>query len=120
MARIELKRAYEAPSASDGHRVLVDRVWPRGVSRARLRIDLWAKDLAPSTELRRWFGHDPARWSEFQVRYFDELDGQGEAIGALSELSARETVTLVFGAKDQEHNNAVALKTYLERRAKRR
>jgi uncharacterized protein YeaO (DUF488 family) len=120
MARIELKRAYEAPSASDGHGVLVDRVWPCGVSRVRLRIDLWAKDLAPSTELRRWFGHDPAKWSEFQVRYFDELDRQGEAIGTLSELSAQATVTLVFGAKDQDHNNAVALKTYLERRAKRR
>lgn len=114
---IKVKRAYEAPARSDGYRVLVDRVWPRGVTRDALRLDAWTKDVAPSAGLRKWFGHDPAKWDEFERRYFAELDGQPEAVAGLLEACRRGTVTLVFGARDVEHNNAVALKQYLERRS---
>jgi uncharacterized protein YeaO (DUF488 family) len=113
---IDLKRAYDPPAKSDGRRMLVDRVWPRGIARDDLRIDAWLKDLAPSTGLRKWFGHDPAKWDEFKKRYARELE---QRAGALEELVAQARaghVTLVFGAKDTEHNNAVALKEHLERR----
>lgn len=105
--RIKVKRAYEAPGRSDGHRILVDRIWPRGASKDDLRLDGWVKEIAPSTELRRWFGHEPAKWDAFKKRYFQSLLARTRA----------ERVTLVFGAKDSRHNNAVALKEYLERRA---
>jgi uncharacterized protein YeaO (DUF488 family) len=110
----KLKRAYEETARGDGARVLVDRVWPRGVSKAEARIDHWAKELAPSTGLRKWFGHEPARWDEFKRRYFAELESQGEALRELRKLARGKTVTLVYGAKDMEHNQAVALKEYLE------
>jgi uncharacterized protein YeaO (DUF488 family) len=108
------KRAYEKPARGDGCRVLVDRLWPRGVSKAEAKIDHWAKELAPSTALRKWFGHDPERWPEFKRGYFAELESQGEALGELRKLARGKTVTLVYGAKDVEHNQAVALKEYLE------
>lgn len=111
---LKVKRAYDPPSRSDGCRVLVDRVWPRGISKEALRLDHWCKDVAPSTELRKWFGHDPEKWEAFRERYFAELDAHPEALAELVEACRGETVTLVFGAKDADHNNAVALKAYLE------
>lgn len=114
---IRLKRAYDPPGADDGYRVLVDRVWPRGVSKDDLALDEWAKQLAPSSELRRWFGHDPGRWDEFRRRYAAELEGSDpEARDVLDRLRARAregTVTLVYSARDTEHNNAVALGEHL-------
>jgi uncharacterized protein YeaO (DUF488 family) len=118
LPRINLKRAYDPPAKADGRRVLVDRVWPRGVSKASLRLDSWLKELAPSSELRKWFNHDPVKWSVFSDRYFRELDKRPEAIAALLAKCREGTVTLVFGAKDTCHNNAVALKAYLEQRSK--
>ncbi len=105
---VALKRAYETPSVEDGFRVLVDRLWPRGVSRDEARIDLWLKDVSPSAELRKWFGHDPARWSEFQRRYRTELEN-GTALDELRALARKHHVTLVYSARDEEHNNAVVL-----------
>lgn len=113
---IALKRAYEAPDTDDGYRVLVGRLWPRGISKATAHIDLWLKEIAPSTVLRQWFGHDPARWADFRERYFRELDGNAEAVAQLMEHVRRGKVTLVYGARDSEHNQAVALKAYLESR----
>jgi uncharacterized protein YeaO (DUF488 family) len=110
---VKLKRAYEPPEPSDGFRVLVDRLWPRGVSKSSARIDLWLKEIAPSAALRKWFGHDPSKWEEFRSRYFHELDQNREAVGKLQGQVRHGTVTLVYGARDQEHNNAVALKEYL-------
>jgi uncharacterized protein YeaO (DUF488 family) len=113
---VRLKRAYEAPSRSDGYRVLVDRLWPRGVSKASARLDLWAKDVAPSPALRRWFGHDPARFAAFARRYAAELR-EPPARGLLAELTrraARGTVTLVYGARDEAHNGAVVLRDAIE------
>ena len=114
-SHVKLKRAYDTAARSDGHRILVDRMWPRGVAREALRIAEWVKDAAPSAGLRKWFGHEPARWPEFKRRYFQELDRHPEALMPLVEKSRTGTVTLVFAAKDAEHNNAVALKEYLER-----
>ena len=118
-SHVKLKRAYDTAARSDGHRILVDRIWPRGVAREALRIADWVKDAAPSAGLRKWFGHEPARWPEFKRRYFQELDRHPEALMPLVEKSRTGTVTLVFAAKDAEHNNAVALKEYLERRTPR-
>ena len=112
---IRLKRAYEKPTASDGFRILVDRVWPRGVTKERLKADLWLKDMAPSTELRKWFGHDPKKWDEFRRRYFKELDAHPEPIRLLGEKVRDGDVTLVFGSKEERFNNAEAIKEYLER-----
>jgi uncharacterized protein YeaO (DUF488 family) len=110
---IKLKRAYAPPTSDDGFRVLVDRLWPRGVSKSAARIDLWLKEIAPSAALRKWFGHDPAKWSEFRARYMWELQKKG-AVEQLMAHVRHGTVTLVYGAKDQEHNDAVALKEFLE------
>jgi uncharacterized protein YeaO (DUF488 family) len=115
---IDLKRAYDLPTKSDGRRILVDRVWPRGIARDDLRIDAWLKDLAPSTELRKWFGHDPAKWDEFRKRYAGELEQRSEALEELVENARAGQITLIFSAKDTQHNNAVALKEHLERRLK--
>jgi uncharacterized protein YeaO (DUF488 family) len=111
---ILLKRVYESPAPHDGFRILVDRLWPRGVSRSAAHIDLWLKDVAPSTALRKWFGHDPTKWAEFRDRYFSELRSNPEAIEQLNEHVRRGVVTLVYAAKDTEHNHPVALKAYLE------
>ncbi len=112
---IRLKRVYDPPSAEDGERYLVERLWPRGMSRQSLHLSGWLREVAPSAELRLWFGHDPAKWAEFRRRYFRELDTRPEAWKPLLEAARRGTVTLLFSARDAEHNNAVALKEYLER-----
>ena len=113
---IQLKRVYEKPSRKDGLRILVDRLWPRGLTKARAAVDLWLKDLAPSTELRKWFGHDPAKWKEFQVRYRKELLEKKDALERLKQKSEENTVTLVYGARDEEHNEALVLKKILDSR----
>ncbi|MGH6944125.1 MAG: DUF488 domain-containing protein [Geminicoccaceae bacterium] len=115
---IDLKRAYDPAAASDGHRILIDRIWPRGVTKEELKVDAWLKDLAPSTGLRKWFGHDPKKWDEFRKRYAGELEQRSDALEQLAEIAKAGHVTLVFGAKDTLHNNAVALKEHLERRLK--
>jgi uncharacterized protein YeaO (DUF488 family) len=113
---IRTKRAYEAAGARDGYRVLVDRLWPRGVKKDALRLDLWAKDLAPSPELRRWFGHEPSRFREFADRYLAELRAAPARVllAELGRRAARGTVTLVYGARDELHNGAVVLRDVLE------
>ena len=116
---IELERAY-APTKHRGERFLVDRLWPRGASRDALKLDGWLKDVAPSDRLRKWFDHDPARWEEFEKRYFAELDANREALEPLILAAKRAHLVLVFAAKDEDHNNAVALREYLERRQVRR
>jgi uncharacterized protein YeaO (DUF488 family) len=114
MTRIRIKRAYEPPASDDGVRVLVDRLWPRGVARETARIDHWLKDIAPSASLRKWFGHDPALWPEFRTRYRAELGQNADAVATLRSLAkAAKTMTLVFAAKDEAHNNAVVLKELL-------
>ena len=110
---VRLKRAYEPPADSDGARVLVDRLWPRGVSKAEAKLDLWLKEIAPSTELRKWFGHDPARWSEFQRRYRGELKQRPDEIAELQRLAERGPVTLIYSAHDERHNDAVVLRDFL-------
>jgi uncharacterized protein YeaO (DUF488 family) len=107
---VKLKRAYEQAEAEDGMRILVDRLWPRGVKKEDAAIDQWMKDLAPSTELRKWFGHDPARWEEFRKRYAAEVNGHPEQLQQLRALARKGTVTLVYSARDEEHNDAVALR----------
>ncbi|MBL8217784.1 MAG: DUF488 family protein [Bryobacterales bacterium] len=120
MPPIRVKRVYEAAEAHDGKRILVDRLWPRGLARPDSGIDLWLKDAAPSSELRRWFGHAPERWVEFQKRYFAELRAQPEAWAPIVAACARgDIVTLLFAARDTERNNAVALRAFLERSAAR-
>jgi len=111
---IKLKRAYVPAKRGDGCRVLVDRLWPRGVSKSNARIDHWLKEIAPSTALREWFAHDPKKWAAFRKRYFKELKEQSELVKQLLQLADNGRVTLVYGAKDEEHNDAVALKEYLE------
>jgi uncharacterized protein YeaO (DUF488 family) len=112
---IRLKRAYEAPSKTDGMRILVERLWPRGVTKERAAVDLWMKDIAPSPELRTWFGHDPARWEEFRKRYWAELRAKKDLVEDLRRKARSKTVTFVYAAKDEEHNSAVLLKAYIER-----
>ena len=108
-----IKRVYEEPATEDGKRILVDRLWPRGVSKEAARIDEWLKEIAPSDELRKWFGHDPARWEEFRERYRRELEAKTELLGHLRTVARKGAVTLLFAAKDEEHNNAVVLKEML-------
>lgn len=106
---IAIKRVYEEPQDSDGKRILVDRLWPRGLTKEKARIDLWLKDVAPSNELRKWFGHDPEKWVEFQKRYAAELTAHPEGLAALKADLKKGPVTLLYGAHDEEHNQAVAL-----------
>jgi uncharacterized protein YeaO (DUF488 family) len=116
---VKLKRAYEPPAADDGTRILVDRLWPRGVKKADAAIDQWIKDIAPSTALRKWFGHDPVRWQEFRSRYAAEVHEHPEQLNRLRALARRGPITLVFSAHDEVHNDAVALRDFLlERRTK--
>jgi uncharacterized protein YeaO (DUF488 family) len=115
---IRIKRAYDAPARGDGFRVLVDRVWPRGLSKDDLQIDLWVKEIAPSTKLRQWFGHDPERWMEFRERYERELkdtDAHDEIRNIIASAKDTFVITLVYGAKDAEHNQAVVLKGVFEK-----
>ena len=111
--KLKLKRAYDEPSESDGLRILVDRLWPRGLTKEKARVDLWLKEIAPTTELRTWFGHDPARWPEFQERYRRELKANDEQVQLLKHELNKRSVTLVYGAKDEEHNAALVLKEFV-------
>jgi len=117
---LKLKRAYEPGTHADGTRILVERLWPRGLSKEALRIDGWLKDAAPSTELRQWFSHDPDKWPRFRARYVRELDSRPEAWRPIVAAARRGTVTLVYSSRDTEHNNAVALKDYLQPKLRRR
>ena len=117
---ITLKRVYDPVSRTDGTRFLVERLWPRGVSKAKLRLDAWLKEVAPSTELRRWFSHDPEKWGEFRQRYFRELDSRPEAWQPIVSAARRGTVTLVYSSHDTQHNNAVALQEYVQTKSRRR
>jgi len=114
MSSIWVRRAYDAPGRSDAQRILVDRLWPRGVSKDDLKLDEWMKDIAPSDDLREWFNHDAEKWKDFKELYAKELDENEDAVTAIRERISKGRVTLVYGAKDEDHNNAVALKAYLE------
>ena|SRR5258705_13687717 len=109
----KLKRVYDAPSLEDGNRILVDRLWPRGLTKKKAAVDLWLKDIAPTTELRQWFGHDPAKWSDFRRRYTKELQGRQDLVKLLRQKGRDGPVTLIYGARDEEHNAAVVLKAVL-------
>jgi len=111
---IQLKRVYEKPSRQDGLRILVDRLWPRGLSKARAAVDFWMKDLAPTTELRKWFAHDPAKWKAFQARYRKELRDKKDDLRQLRQEGKKQTVTLLYGARDEQHNEAIVLKQVIE------
>ncbi len=113
--RIKIKRVYDDKDKEDGTRILVDRLWPRGLTKAKAAIDLWLKEVAPSTELRKWFGHDPDKWSGFKTRYRAELKKDGEQLAVLKDQMKKGAVTLVYGAKDEEHNEAVVLQEFLNR-----
>jgi uncharacterized protein YeaO (DUF488 family) len=115
MAKIHLKRAYDERSQSDGFRILVERLWPRGLTKERAAVDLWLKDIAPSPALRRWYGHDPAKWEEFQKRYWKELDANQDAVAELRQKLRKGPATFVYAARDEEHNSALILREYLER-----
>jgi uncharacterized protein YeaO (DUF488 family) len=115
---IKLKRAYEQASKEDGLRILVERLWPRGVSKEKAAIELWLKALAPSAELRQWYGHDPAKWPQFRKRYCTELQNQGDLLALLKYIGHEQTVTFVYAASDEERNSALALKEFLEQRGK--
>lgn len=114
MMHIAIKRAYEPPTATDGFRILVDRLWPRGLSKQSAHIDLWLKEIAPSTELRKWFAHDPAKWAEFQRRYRAELKPKQEQLATIKAQARKTRVTLIYGAKDEEHNDAIVLLNLLK------
>jgi uncharacterized protein YeaO (DUF488 family) len=112
---VKHRRVYEPPAADDGARILVDRIWPRGLTKEAAALTLWLKEIAPSTDLRKWFGHDPARWAEFQRRYWAELDANPAAVGRLRALLRRGPATLLYSARDPAHNQAVALAAFLAR-----
>lgn len=118
-ANVKLKRAYDPPAASDGTRILVDRLWPRGVKKANAAIDQWDKSIAPSTRLRNWFGHDPARWPEFRQRYASEIHGHREELAALRARAESGRITLIFAAHDKMHNHAIVLRDVLLGRAEK-
>jgi uncharacterized protein YeaO (DUF488 family) len=113
---IKIKRAYDAPAEEDGTRILVDRLWPRGLTKAKAKIDLWLKDVGPSTELRKWFAHDPAKWTEFQHRYSGELKKNNEPLSLLKQEIAKGPVTLIYAARDEQHNEAIVLQKLLTRK----
>lgn len=112
---VKLKRAYEKPDKADGTRILVDRLWPRGLTKVKANVDIWLKEIAPSTELRKWFGHDPTKWRSFRGRYQSELKRHRDQLQLIKDKAKAGTVTLLYGARDQEHNEAVVLKQLLER-----
>ena len=111
---IKLKRAYEKHARADGERILVERLWPRGLTKLQAKIDLWLKDVAPSTELRRWFGHDPKKWDEFRQRYQKELKQKDEPINLLKRKARQGTITLIYAARDEDHNGALVLQQFLQ------
>ncbi|MCL4244507.1 MAG: DUF488 family protein [Candidatus Dadabacteria bacterium] len=112
---IKLRRAYEKPGPEDGLRILVERLWPRGISKKDAKLDLWLKDVAPSNELRKWYGHDPAKWAEFKKRYFEELDREKAAVDELRNTVKGKDVTFVYSSKEEKYNSAAALREYLGR-----
>lgn len=111
---IRIKRVYDQPEEKDGLRILVDRLWPRGLKKERARVDMWLKEIAPSDALRKWFSHDPGKWGEFRQRYFEELNDKKELIDSIFEKSKTDVVTLLYAAKDENNNNAIALKEFIE------
>ena len=113
---LKIKRVYEAPSRDDGKRILIDRLWPRGLRKEDAHIDEWIKEIAPSTNLRKWFNHDPGKWGEFKKKFFTELLGKQEAVEEILRTARKGTVTLLFGSKEERYNNAAALKEYLDSR----
>jgi uncharacterized protein YeaO (DUF488 family) len=113
---IRIKRVYDEPSQDDGKRILVDRLWPRGLTKEKAKVDLWMKEVAPSNELRKWFAHDPEKWPEFKRRYVEELKTQSEPLAQLRQETSHGAVTLLYGAKDEEHNEAVVLLELLQRK----
>ncbi|HEX4319940.1 MAG TPA: DUF488 domain-containing protein [Acidobacteriaceae bacterium] len=115
MTQVRIKRVYFEPSEDDGMRILVDRLWPRGLTKEKASVDLWLKEIAPSNELRKWFAHDPGKWEEFQTRYLAELKANGEPLARLKQEAAKGPVTLLYGAKDEEHNEAVVLLKILQK-----
>lgn len=112
--KIRIKRVYDTPEAGDGVRILVERLWPRGLSKKDAQVDFWLKDIAPSTGLRKWYSHDPAKWEEFRRRYFEELDKNREAVKELLNVKEGKDTTLVYGSREKELNSAAALKAYIE------
>ena len=117
-AMIKIKRIYQAPVAGDGFRVLVDRLWPRGLSKEKAKVDLWLREISPSNELRKWYGHDPQKWSEFEKRYAQEIAGKGEDLDLLVKKAKEGTVTFLFSSKEEKLNNAQALKEFVEGKRK--
>lgn len=115
---IHLKRAYEKSSKQDGQRILVERLWPRGLSKAKAALDLWLKDVAPSPGLRQWFGHDPARWNQFKQRYWKELKNNTDVVDLLRQKARQGKVTFIYAAHDEQHNGALALKEFIEQNGK--
>ena len=115
--KIQVKRVYEAPAPGDGQRILIDRLWPRGLSKLKAEVDLWMKQIAPSTPLRRWYGHDPGKWPEFKKRYHAELDANPAGVDEILSHTVKGTTTLLFGSREEQLNNAFALKEYLESKA---
>ncbi len=117
---IKVKRIYEEPAAGDGFRILVDRLWPRGLTKAAAKVDLWVKDLAPSNELRKWYGHEPGKWNEFKKRYSQEMAGKDEDLNLIMDKAKTGTVTFLFSSKEEKLNNAQALKEFVEAKLKKR
>ena len=111
--KIRLKRIYDKPESDDGVRILVERLWPRGVSKEKAKVDLWLKDVAPSAELRKWFNHDPEKWEEFKARYFLELDHKTETLKTILEITAKRNITFVYASKEEQYNSAKALLEYI-------
>jgi uncharacterized protein YeaO (DUF488 family) len=116
---IEINRIYDEPNKKDGFRILMDRLWPRGLTKDRVKVDLWMKEIAPSNELRKWFGHDPEKWPEFKQRYFAELGDKRELVDQIRDRSKKGKVVLLYGAKEKRFNNGVALKEYIETKKSR-
>lgn len=114
---VKLKRVYEEPSDSDGTRILVDRLWPRGLTKEKAKVDVWLKDIAPTTELRKWFNHEPSKWLEFKKRYQAEIINNTGAVAALKKHLENGKATIVYGAKDKEHNDAVVIKQYIDKKS---
>ncbi|MCJ7457969.1 MAG: DUF488 family protein [candidate division Zixibacteria bacterium] len=115
---LKVKRVYEEPAKEDGFRILIDRLWPRGLTKERAKVDLWLKDIAPSDALRKWYGHDPKKWLEFKHRYFSELKDKKESLDLIESKAKKGTVTILFGSKEERFNNAMALKEYFQKKMK--
>ena len=115
---IKIKRVYDAPTPDDGIRILVDRLWPRGLSKEKAKVDLWLKEIAPSNELRKWYAHDPKKWAEFRKRYFNDMDTKGELVNQIVQKTREGDITLLYSSKEEKLNNAAALKEYIEKRGR--